>query len=104
VLESLPRATDALGRSWQLTRGFRTKAFSLGAAVFFLIYLPLMVAGAVAELVVSLRTTVQIGGQLLQLLLFPLVACAFTLLYYDLRVRKEAFDLELLSRELGTPA
>jgi len=27
--------------------------------------------------------------------------CALTLLYYDLRVRREAFDLQILSEQLG---
>jgi len=27
--------------------------------------------------------------------------CVFTLMYYDLRVRREAFDLELLSQHLS---
>src|SRR5439155_1399450 len=31
-------------------------------------------------------------------------SCVFTLFYYDLRVRKEAFDLELLSQHLGIAA
>jgi hypothetical protein len=32
------------------------------------------------------------------LLLYPLQAIAVTLLYYDLRIRKEGFDLEMLTR------
>jgi hypothetical protein len=35
------------------------------------------------------------------LLLYPLNAIAVTLLYYDLRIRKEAFDLEMMSRALA---
>jgi len=34
--------------------------------------------------------------------LAPLPACALTLVYYDSRVRREAFDLEILSAQLGT--
>ncbi|NIM49202.1 MAG: hypothetical protein GTN62_04575 [Gemmatimonadales bacterium] len=101
VLEKLPSATDALGRSWKLTKGFKGKALVLGIVVFALIMLPLMAAGAFAVFVPGLETTFTVGGQLLQLLLYPIVACAFTLFYYDLRVRKEAFDLEHLSQQLG---
>jgi hypothetical protein len=34
-------------------------------------------------------------------LVYPLISCVFTLCYYDLRVRKEGFDLEVLGRQLG---
>jgi len=33
--------------------------------------------------------------------LYPVFAAVFTLFYYDLRVRKEAFDVELLGQQLG---
>ena len=33
--------------------------------------------------------------------IYPLLAVVSTLLYYDLRIRKEGFDLEIMSRELG---
>ncbi len=36
------------------------------------------------------------------LALAPILPCALTLLYYDLRVRREAFDLQILSDQLGT--
>jgi hypothetical protein len=104
VLEDLPSATDALGRSWTLTKGHKLKAFGLGLVVFLLIGLPLMVAGALGAFIPGLFATVTVGGQLLQLMLYPVVGCAFTLFYYDLRVRKEAFDLEFLSRQLSGDA
>jgi len=31
----------------------------------------------------------------------PILPCALTLLYYDFRVRREAFDIEILSEQLG---
>ncbi|HYL20849.1 MAG TPA: hypothetical protein VEU74_03735 [Gemmatimonadales bacterium] len=36
------------------------------------------------------------------LLMYPVITCVFTLFYCDLRVRKEGFDLEVLSRRLGS--
>jgi hypothetical protein len=38
------------------------------------------------------------------LLIYPFVTVVITLLYYDLRIRKEGFDLELMATELGHPA
>ena len=101
VLEELPAATDALGRSWLLTKDHKWKAFGLGVIVFLLIGLPLAIGGAIAAFLPALFVTVTVGSQILQLLLYPIMACAFTLFYYDLRVRKEAFDLEHLSQQIG---
>ncbi len=97
VLEDLDASTDALGRSWQLTRGFKWKAFFLGVLLFLLLAIPSIVVGAVAAFV-PLTTGLM---ALVPLLVYPIFGCAFTLFYYDLRVRKEAFDLEHLSRQLG---
>jgi hypothetical protein len=38
------------------------------------------------------------------ILLSPVSAIAVTLLYYDFRIRKEGFDLEMLSQSIGGPA
>jgi hypothetical protein len=38
----------------------------------------------------------------LQVLAYPFLYVLTTLLYYDFRVRKEAYDLEMLSTSLGT--
>jgi hypothetical protein len=35
-----------------------------------------------------------------QMLLYPLLYCVLTVAYYDLRVRKEGFDLEVLASNL----
>jgi hypothetical protein len=37
---------------------------------------------------------------LVQMLIYPLFYCVLTVTYYDLRVRKEGFDLELLASSL----
>jgi hypothetical protein len=39
---------------------------------------------------------------LLAIILYPIAASILTVLYYDLRVRKEGFDLELLAQGVGT--
>ncbi len=101
VLEELKRPMDALGRSWELTRGFRGRIFGLGLAVFAIVAVPVWFFAALGAGIPALLLTTQVLAAAFQLVLTPLVACVFTLLYYDLRVRKEAFDLEILSSQLG---
>lgn len=55
-------------------------------------------AGSAEEQVVSL-----ISGGLAHLLLIPFLVCVVTVLYYDLRVRKEGVDVELMAQDLNYP-
>lgn len=97
-------AVDALRRSWNLTRGFRLRAFGLFVVVSIIVNIPSYVAGVIGAVFVASAPTVWFVslaiGAAITLLLYPLVSCAMTLYYYDLRVRKEAFDLQLLSEQL----
>ena len=101
VLETHPAATAALGRSWTLTKGSKGRAFALGLVVWILVYLPFIAGGALTAFIPGLRTTFDVGAQLVWLLVYPIFPCTFTLFYYDLRVRREAFDIEHLSRQIG---
>ena len=39
-----------------------------------------------------------------RIFVYPLIAIVQTLLYYDARIRKEGYDLELMAQDLGAPA
>ena len=49
----------------------------------------------------SLQPFFAVVGSLLGIVLAPILPCALTLAYYDLRVRREAFDIQILSEQLG---
>lgn len=97
-------ATDALARSWELTKGRRLKILgtltligliTLGAWVGLAI-----VIATVADLQGSLLGEMlqSVGGQVISALVTPISYVAIVLLYYDARVDREAFDVELLAR------
>ncbi|HWA15950.1 MAG TPA: hypothetical protein VG817_05945 [Gemmatimonadales bacterium] len=112
VIESRPHATDAMGRSWALTRGHRWKIFGALLITGILILLPSLALGVFAA-VKSFDVQTQQGAisgsglfwltvvQILQVMLYPFLYCTLTVAYYDLRVRKEAFDLEVLAGGLA---
>jgi hypothetical protein len=106
VLENLPSSFDSFGRSWELTRGARGRVFGL-VFVGTLIagFLPQLVLSAVGGLVTELLPSFvlpwTIVAAALPIVLTPIVPCILTLAYYDLRVRREGFDLQLLSEQLG---
>lgn len=107
VLEELSSSFDAFGRSWELTRGFRGKVFGTMFVVWLIGYfLPQMVISGINAFVSAagntvLQTFLVVLSSLIGILLAPILPCALTLLYYDLRVRREAFDLQILSEQLG---
>jgi hypothetical protein len=107
VLEQLGGAFDAFGRSWELTRGFKRKIFGVFAVAFLIVYVPGgLIGGLAAALMMEARIAgqiVEVIGAALPILLTPLFSCVLTLVYYDLRVRREAFDLQILSQQLGIP-
>jgi hypothetical protein len=105
VLEPLNSGTDGIGRSWALTKGFKGKAFVLWFVSIVLACIVLFGFGILTALA-ALISTALVGPALVlwalvSLLIYPFLSCVFTLFYYDLRVRKEAFDLELLSQQIG---
>lgn len=108
VLEPLNSGSDGVGRSWRLTKGFKGKAFGLYCVVIVLFFLFIFGFGIVAAIAAAifrpLIVPAVVGMGLVFLFIYPFTSCVFTLFYYDLRVRKEAFDLELLSRHLGIAA
>ncbi len=101
VLERDISAIEGLRRSWSLTSGFKLKVVGVGAVMLMLLMLPMIAATVLAFLVPALEAVIFGLSAILQLLVYPAFAAAFTLLYYDLRVRREAFDIQYLGDQLG---
>jgi hypothetical protein len=105
VLENLASSFDAFGRSWALTKGARLKVF--GTAVVAWLISQLLPQGAVGVIAAAAgpqsasQGILVVVSSLLSVMLAPILPCALTLLYYDLRVRREAFDLQILGQQLG---
>jgi len=105
VLEPLGSSFDAFGRSWDLTRDRKLKVLGLALVAFILVAVPSIGIGALAGVLrlssSSWASVLLVLAAILPVALTPVLPCVFTLMYYDLRVRREAFDLELLSQQLG---
>ena len=95
----------AMGRSRELTRGNLGKIF----LVAFLVGLVATVINLTFIFVIGLiplpfHLLTVFFQYLPQSLLLPVTIAPITLLYYDLRIRKEAFDLQMLSAAMEPPA
>ena len=111
VLEPGSTPTGALGRSWALTRGARWRMFGLLLTLVILLYIPLVSLGGLAAILLPTSDLAAAGSGsaglfavalagVVQMLIYPLFYCVLTVAYYDLRVRKEGFDLEVLASTL----
>ena len=101
----------ALKRSFSLVQGSWWRVFGITLVIGLvaiglglLLNIPFLGLASVAapgEATVLSRALLGLGSATTAVAVPPVVAIAITLLYYDLRVRKEAYDLAALSRELG---
>jgi len=104
-------ATEGLRRSWELTDHcfWRVLGTSVLASIltFIIAELPGMAIAygveslVASELVVAVAST--LTTQISLVLTLPLSTAVTTLLYYDLRVRKEGYDLELMAAAATSP-
>ncbi|HLH23983.1 MAG TPA: hypothetical protein VK066_15780 [Chloroflexota bacterium] len=117
VLEDLPGAIPALGRSRELVQGawWRTFATLLLLAILLAV-LQGLAAGLVSAIGGILGAVAAAGtggppiwvtvlnsllGSVVNILITPIMYVGITVLYYDRRVRAEAYDLTILARDLG---
>jgi hypothetical protein len=99
-------ASTALSRSRQLTRGqlghvFKTLA--LGWIVLLVLLFVLSIGlGLIGGLAGLGDETAGFLGQWAFILMLPIVAAVSSVLYFDLRIRTEAYDVERLAQTLPT--
>ena len=103
----------AISRSFQLSKGSASQIFAVYALLFFLLFLSMFIfqfpflvaAGSPMK-----PHALSLGMQILQgvatwvsgVIVWPIGTIAFSLIYYNQRVRKEACDLEKLMASLET--
>ena len=89
-------AGEALARSSELSRGL--KLHILGTLfLLFSISIAMAVGVALFITLVENRVLLQVVSTALSIVVYPLFSITETLLYYDTRIRKEGFDVELLA-------
>lgn len=111
LLEDLG-ARASLERSFELTKGNAARAFGIYVIYIAMLYAILLLFSVPALFLIAtaakdpgmLRVAMlleQVGTFLAQTLVGPFFLIATSVFYFDLRVRKEAFDLQMLMNPLG---
>ncbi len=106
-------AMDGLSRSWNLTQGHVWRVAGVLLVVGLMVYIgqvilvmPAMIGFAFlanAGLEAAGMVVMQAISSLAALLTTPFYIIATVLLYYDLRIRKEGFDLAMMAAAIGEP-
>jgi hypothetical protein len=103
---------EATSRSRTLTAGHRGRVFMIylvfsmlsgmvgGALAVPLAMVAILNRNATHETLAIVQILMVLASYFSQILVTPLMTIAFSLMYYDERVRKEAFDIELMMKGL----
>jgi hypothetical protein len=103
------KGMDAIKRSFALTKGQAWRIFGLLILPMLLSYIALVLCAIVVVMVAELTLgdpetlelfTATAMELLAQVLITPVVGITMVLLYYDQRVRREAYDVQALAEDL----
>jgi len=105
-------AAASIRRSFGLTEGFAGRAFmiyllliALAVGVAIVFKFPFLILSALSashpRLLIPLAVLWEAGNLFGNAIVAPVHTIGFALFYYDLRVRKEAFDLQMMMRAIG---
>jgi hypothetical protein len=95
----------ALRRSWRLVRGHFWRATAIVLFALALEFGPLLLFRVTGSLMYEVITppAEQFLIQVVSAVVSPIGLIALALLYFDCRIRGEAFDLEVLARSIVVP-
>jgi hypothetical protein len=100
-----------LGRSWRLVGGSFWRVLGIVATISILIYILAGLPTTIVNVALSFaggdpldnlvrnQAITTLVSQIGTILAQPIALTIYTLLYYDLRIRKEGYDIEILARQ-----
>jgi hypothetical protein len=99
-------AFASLGRSWKLTKSNAKRILGLWLVILVLGWAASAISGIAAGIMSATNPRASLYFQIfletgIHILLMPITTGAMALMYFDLRIRKEAFDLEVLASHMG---
>jgi hypothetical protein len=104
VLTEGGSARGALDRSAALTKGARLRLTGVYAVMVVVFYALMGMIMFVGMFVLRSMILGQVLGNLASLVMYPVFATLVAVVYYDLRIRNEGLDLELMAAGLGSEA
>jgi hypothetical protein len=104
-MEGLTRSWRLVGQSFWRTLGIVLLVFVFAYIIALIVQLPVLAVLAISGALINNLTLYQFVNVLaaygVTILILPLQFTIFTLLYYDLRVRKEGYDIEVQAQQMS---
>ena len=99
------RAVGSLRRSRELIKGSWWRVFGVEVVLFIMTSLVVWILGLglgtfLDQIMGTERLMISIFETILSIIITPIWLIGVTLLYFDLRIRKEAFDIEMMARNI----
>lgn len=94
-------AVDAFHRSRDLSEGFKWRILGTIFLSWIILWVVILTLQAVLALVPMVPVARILVNAVVQLFVAPLVPIVLVVLYYDQRIRKDGFDLEVMARDIG---
>ncbi len=92
----------AVRRSRELSNGSGTRIFILiGGVVLFTFVVSLMFGQTISSLTRGGAASIAVGTLIIGTVVSPFSTIVATLLYYDIRIRREGYDIELMTQALN---
>ena len=99
-------ASESLSRSFALSKGSAWRIFGVILLAYVVLVVAQIAIGLTVQMVINiaLRSPVVAGmvSNVIGALLYPFISIALMVLYFDQRIRKEGYDLDVLSDGLPT--
>ena len=104
VINEQVSGSEALRRSGALTKGSKGRLFGLFALLFAIMYAVMLTVMVVSMMIFRNALLGQVLMNVTSLVTYPFAAVLITVIYYDLRIRNEGFDLEVMAGGLTDAA
>jgi hypothetical protein len=92
----------AFDRSGELSKGVKGHILS-ALGLIAIIWIVAKIGGAIVAQLVPTPPLQLTTAALVDIIVYPLFGIASTLIYYDIRIRKEGFDIEMMAQQ-ATPS
>lgn len=99
--KAIDRSFNLISDNWWRTLGALLVGFILIGILYFLVPLGLDALASSVDSVILFTAILNLGQALVAIITAPFIAALLTVIYYDLLVRKEGYDVQFLAQRLG---
>jgi hypothetical protein len=103
------RVMESIRRSFFLTKGKKLEILGFGLILFLINFIVKELMDVYLDMIIRMAAAVQTkiilyysAAHLTDILITPIGSCVFILVYFNLKIEKEGFDLEHLVDQFGT--